>query len=72
MAHHLEMTALLHFEKKPVSQVLFGKINMFKKTLLKNTSKVFTSLKILDKTVHSLLSYGPSNLLFCFSKFCKG
>ena len=56
MAHHLEMTALLHFEKKPVSQVLFGKINMFKKTLLKNTSKVFTSLKILDKTVHSLLS----------------
>ena len=62
------MTAL---EKIDFSQLSFGKIKKFKKLFSKIRAKFYT-LKILNKTVHSLRSYEPSNLLFCVSKFCKG
>ena len=37
-----------------------------------NNSKVALILKILRTASHPCLNYGLSNLLFCFSYFCRG
>ena len=53
--------------------MFFGKIKEFKTfnlALLKNLGRAFTSLKTEKKSNLFSGHYGPSNLQFCFTKFC--